>query len=81
MPTATGMVALPAGRPSVDLQIAALPGHYLSVGAEESPKGAAITQAALLIEPDSLIGIPGVVSAHTYASAGLALTIGLGEGR
>src|SRR6266851_1140371 len=60
-PATTGVAALPAARPSLELQAGALPGYYLSGGVQEFPKGASISQLALLVEPDSVINVPGLV--------------------
>jgi hypothetical protein len=67
MPATTGVAALPATRPSFELQAGAVPGYYLSSGVQESPKGASISQLALLVEPDSVIKVPGLIVGGRYA--------------
>lgn len=59
MPATTGATAVPAGRPSFEGQLAALPGYYLSSAVQEDPKGAAIGQAAVTFEPDRWLQAPG----------------------
>jgi hypothetical protein len=61
MPASTGVGAVPAGRPAAELGIGVVPGYYLSSGARQSPQGAGLTQGSLLIEPDRLIHVPGLV--------------------
>lgn len=61
-PATTGISALPAGRPSGELQIGAMPGFHLSAGATPDHKGAALPQLAALFEPDRWI-VPGLVLA------------------
>lgn len=69
MPATTGMVPLPAGKPSFELQAGVLPAYYLSSGTTESPKGTSIAQGALLIEPDSIIKVPGLVVGARYVGS------------
>src|SRR5262249_46264781 len=66
MPATTGVASLPAGRASLEVQAAAVPGYYLSSAVQKDPKGAAISQAALLVEPDSIIHVPGLVVGARY---------------
>jgi hypothetical protein len=61
MPASTGIAAVPAGRPAGELGIGIVPGYYLSSGVRQSPSGAGITQGSLLLEPDRLIHLPGLV--------------------
>jgi hypothetical protein len=49
------------GRPSVDVQVAALPGYYLSSAVVSDPEGAAINQAAVTLEPDHWLQVPGLI--------------------
>jgi hypothetical protein len=62
MPATTAINAVPAARPDVELQIAGLPGYYLSSGVTPDPKGSTVLQAMALFEPDDLIGAPGLVA-------------------
>jgi hypothetical protein len=66
MPATTAIAPLPAGRPSLEVGVGALPGYYLSSGVQEKPKGTPISQAALLVEPDSIIRVPGLVVGGRY---------------
>jgi hypothetical protein len=66
MPATTAVAPLPAGRPSFELQVGALPGYYLSSAVGEKAKGASIANAAVLIEPDSIIHVPGLVVGGRY---------------
>jgi hypothetical protein len=66
MPATTAVAPVTAGRPSFELQAAAVPGYYLSSAVAAEPKGAGISQAALLVEPDSIIHVPGLVVGGRY---------------
>src|SRR5262245_20025527 len=66
MPATTAVAPLPAGRPSLELQVGALPGYYLSSAVQQESKGAAISQAAILVEPDSVIHVPGLIVGGRY---------------
>ena len=66
MPATTGVAPLAAGRPSLEAQVGALPGYYLSSSVQPTSKGAAITQAAIVVEPDSIIGVPGLLVGGRY---------------
>jgi hypothetical protein len=66
MPATTAAASLPAGRPSVEVQGAAVPGYYLSSAVQKEAKGASISQAALLIEPDNIIHVPGLIVGGRY---------------
>jgi hypothetical protein len=61
MPATTLVTARPAERPSVEAQAAIVPGHYLSSAVVEDPDAAGIQQLAATVEPDSLLGIRGLV--------------------
>ncbi|MBA3394684.1 MAG: hypothetical protein H0T89_18705 [Deltaproteobacteria bacterium] len=60
MPTTTAVSAIPAGRVGGEVQIGAAPAYHLSAAASR-PKGGAVGQAALLLEPDRLLGVPGLI--------------------
>ena len=61
IPATTGMPAVPAERPAGEIGFGAVPGYYLSSSTQKSSGGAALTQASLLLEPDRLVRLPGVV--------------------
>jgi hypothetical protein len=61
MPATTGVAAVPASRPGVELQAAFVPGYYLSSAVQKEGKGASISQASLLFEPSRWFGLPGLV--------------------
>lgn len=61
MPATTGVSAVPAGRPSGEVGFGLAPGYYLSSGSQASPDGGGLTQGALLLEPDRLVRLPGLV--------------------
>ena len=61
MPASTGVAAVPASRPSFELQAGFIPGYYLSSAVQEKPKGASIGQASLLFEPDRWFALPGLI--------------------
>lgn len=69
MAATTGIAPVPAGRPSFEGSVGAMPGHYLSAGVQADPKGAAIGQAAILVEPDSIIHVPGLVVGGRYVGS------------
>jgi hypothetical protein len=66
MPATTAVASAPTQRPGLELQVGALPGYYLSSGVQANPKGASISQAAVLVEPDSIIHVPGLVVGGRY---------------
>jgi len=66
MPATTAVAPLAAGRPSLELQVGALPGYYLSSSVQREAKGAAISQAAIVVEPDSIVHVPGLVVGGRY---------------
>jgi hypothetical protein len=70
MPATTGMASVPAGRPSVEGSLGIVPGYYLSSSVKADPTGAALGQGALLVEPDSIIDVPGLVVGGRYVSGG-----------
>lgn len=61
MPAMTGVTPVPAGRPSFEVQLATLPGYYLSSAVQKHPEGAAIGQVALTFEPDHWLHAPGLL--------------------
>jgi len=61
MPATTAVSAVPLGRAGAEFQAAAVPGYFLSSSVGQSPKGAVITHLSMLVEPDKLIGVPGLI--------------------
>jgi len=75
-PAMTGIPSPPLERPGVELQVAAVPGYFLSSAATEEPKGSVLPQVAAVFEPDELIQVPGLLVGARYAGdddAGAAL--------
>src|SRR5205085_5009216 len=66
MPATTGVAPLAAGRPSFELQVGGMPGYYLSSSVQQPPKGSSIAQAAILVEPDDIIHVPGLIVGGRY---------------
>lgn len=62
MPGATGIAPIPATRAQGELQIAVVPGHYLSSGTQSNPKGTAIGQLLAALDPGQHL-LPGLVLA------------------
>ena len=63
MPATTGISAVPANRPGVELQGALAPGYFLSAATREPEHtGAASRQLSLLIEPDRWLGAQGLIA-------------------
>jgi len=67
MPAMTGVPVPPIDRTGVELQAAAVPGYYLSSTVTEDGKGSAVPQLLGLLEPDELIGVPGLYAGARYA--------------
>jgi hypothetical protein len=61
MPATTGISAVPSDRPGLEVQAAIVPAFYLSDAAQSSNAGQATGQLSLLLEPDRLLGIPGLI--------------------
>jgi hypothetical protein len=72
MAATTGVNSIPAARPSLEGSLGIVPGHYLSSGVQPEPKGASIGQAALLVEPDSILRVPGLVVGGRYVGSSTA---------
>jgi hypothetical protein len=72
LPATTGVAAVPAGRPGFEAQLGVVPTAYLSDGAGEGPSYRGIaTQAAILVEPDRYLSVPGlVVGGHVFGRGG-----------
>ncbi len=71
MPATTAVSAVPAGRPDAEFQLAAVPGYYLSSSVRQAPTGAGISHLSMLVEPDKLIGVPGlIIGGRAEAMAG-----------
>lgn len=69
MAATTGIAPVPVGRPGIEGTVGIVPGHYLSAGVQAEPKGASIGQAALLVEPDSILHVPGLVVGGRYVGS------------
>jgi hypothetical protein len=61
MPATTGVSALPAGRPGVEAQAGFVPAFFLSRAVQDKAGGAIASQLSALVEPDRLLGIPGLI--------------------
>jgi len=61
MPAITAQNVVPAARPGVEAQVAAVPGYYLSQSVQEDQeaKGIAVMQGAVMVEPGELVEAPG----------------------
>ena len=55
-PVTTGLSAIPADRPRAEVQVGALPGHYLSEAVLEEPVGEPQQQGTLLIDLERYLG-------------------------
>jgi hypothetical protein len=62
MPATTGISAIPAARPEVDVQVAAVPVYYVSAGATRDPQGTAAPQVLVVFDPDRIL-VPGLIVA------------------
>src|SRR5689334_5585910 len=69
MAATTGVTSIPASRPSLEGSLGVVPGHYLSAGVQAEPKGASIGQASILVEPDSILHVPGLVVGGRYVGS------------
>lgn len=66
-PAMTGIPTPPLERPGVEVQVAAVPGYFLSGAVSEEPKAAVLPQVAAVFEPDELIEVPGLLAGARYA--------------
>jgi hypothetical protein len=66
MPATTALSAVPAARPGLELQAAAVPGYFLSSSVQEQAEGAAIGELALMLEPGEWIRAPGLSVGGRY---------------
>jgi len=63
MPATTGISAVPANRPGVELQGGLAPGYYLSAATREPDHtGGVSRQLSALIEPDRWLGVRGLIA-------------------
>jgi hypothetical protein len=62
MPATTGIAAVPAGRPGVELQGGLAPGYFLSAATQDAHRGSVSRQVAALIEPDRWLGTHGLIA-------------------
>ncbi len=71
MPVTTGISAVPSDRPGLEVQAAIVPAFYLSDAAQSSNAGQATGQLSLLLEPDRLLGLPGLIAGlRQFGSSG-----------
>jgi hypothetical protein len=63
VPATTGISPIPAPREGAEIQLAAVPGYFLSQSTVEEPKGGGLTGLSVAIDPAKLLGAPGVVFA------------------
>src|SRR4029078_9291603 len=57
---------VPAPRPGAELAAGLVPGFYLSSSVQENPSARPVQQASLMIEPGSLMGLPGLSIGGRY---------------
>jgi hypothetical protein len=67
MPAVTGVSAVPARRPELELQAGVVPGYYLSSSVQRTQSGTAMGQIGAAFEPDRWISLPGLVAGVRYA--------------
>lgn len=67
MPATTGVSMAPAGRPEIEVHAGAVPGYYLSSAVTEDTEGAALRDVGAVLEPDRVLGVPGVFVGGRYA--------------
>jgi hypothetical protein len=73
MPATTGISAVPANRPGVELQAGLMPAYFLSDSAKEQDTNDTMPtqQIAALLEPDRLLGTKGlIVGARSWGDEG-----------
>jgi hypothetical protein len=70
MTATTAQSVVPTPRPGGEAQIAAVPGYYLSESVQENPQSSPIGQAAVMLEPGDLIGLPGLALGGRYVGSG-----------
>jgi hypothetical protein len=69
MAATTGIAPLPAGRPGLEGSLGVVPGHYLSSSVRADPKGASIGQASIMVEPDDIIRVKGLIVGGRYVGS------------
>ncbi|HVY29159.1 MAG TPA: hypothetical protein VHB79_21520 [Polyangiaceae bacterium] len=67
MPAMTGVPPAPLERPGAEVQAAIVPGYNLSQITQSEPKADALPQLLALLEPDELLGVPGLTLGGRYA--------------
>jgi hypothetical protein len=72
MPAMTGVPPAPLERPGTEVQAAIVPGYNLSQSTQSKPKSDALPQLLALLEPDELLGVPGLTMGGRYAGEGKA---------
>src|SRR5580693_9452717 len=74
MPATTAISAVPSDRPGLEVQAAVVPAFYLSDAAQSSNAGQATSQLSFLLEPDRLLGMPGlIVGLREFGASGDSL--------
>jgi hypothetical protein len=63
VPATTAISPIPAPREGGEVQLAAVPGYFMSQTVTEEPKGGGLTGLSVAIDPAKLLGAPGVVVA------------------
>lgn len=71
-PATTGISAVPAGRPGVEVQAGIMPAFFYSDAAhDDTPTTPATEQLAALVEPDRVLGTRGLIlGARTFGESG-----------
>lgn len=72
MPAMTGVPIAPLERPGTEIQGAIIPGYNLSQTTQPTPQSEALPQLLALLEPDELLGLPGLMIGGRYAGEGKA---------
>jgi hypothetical protein len=67
MPAITALPPVPLERPGLELQAAVVPGYYLSSSVQAEPESASVPQILGLLEPDDVLGLPGLIVGARYA--------------
>jgi hypothetical protein len=63
VPATTALSPIPAPREGGEVQLAAVPGYYMSQTVTEEPKGGGLTGLSVAVDPAKLLGTPGLVVA------------------
>ena len=66
----SGASAVPHRHADAELQVAGVPGYYLSEGVGQQPNGTPIRQLSGMVEPNDLIGVEGLGAGARYVGGG-----------